>query len=58
MIVIYYVYKDSQSQWRWRLVAANRKIIAESSESYWNRQDCLYSIQLVKNSNLAPVYDA
>lgn len=34
-------------QWRWRLKAANNKIIATSGESYWNKQDCLHAIDLV-----------
>ena len=34
----FYLYKDQSNYWRWRLVATNGKIIAESSESYWNKQ--------------------
>lgn len=54
----YYVFKDVASQWRWRLLAANNRIIATSGESYWNKQDCLHAIDLVKGSSAAPVYDA
>ena len=43
--------------WRWRLRAANNKIIAESGEAYVNKQDCLAAIQLVKNSAGAPIYE-
>ena len=53
----YMVYKDTSSQWRWRLVAANLKIIADSSEGYWNKADCLHGISLVKSSNSAPVHE-
>lgn len=35
------VYRDQQSEWRWRSVANNNEIIGESSESYKNRQDCV-----------------
>jgi uncharacterized protein YegP (UPF0339 family) len=51
----YHVYKDNLSQWRWRLKAANNKIIANSGEGYYNKQDCLDAIDLVKKSGSAPV---
>lgn len=51
----YSVYKDAGGQWRWRLVAANNRIIADSGESYHNKQDCLAAIELIKNSKDAPV---
>jgi uncharacterized protein YegP (UPF0339 family) len=50
------MFRDSQGLWRWRFVAANNRIIAVSSESYYNESDCLYSINLVKGSAAAPVY--
>lgn len=53
----YYMYKDSQGYWRWRLRAANNEIIAVSSESYYNKADCRHSIDLVKASKDAPVYE-
>lgn len=43
------------NQWRWRLRAANNKIIATSGESYINRADAMHSIGLlvsIDNSNL------
>lgn len=46
----YVIYKDAANQWRWQYVASNYKIIAVSSESYWNKADCLNSINLMKNS--------
>jgi len=55
--MIYQVYRDHQSQWRWRLVAANNRIIATSGESFWNKADCLHSIQLVQNSGSAPIVE-
>jgi uncharacterized protein YegP (UPF0339 family) len=51
----YWVYKDTSGQWRWQLLAANNRIIAASGESYYNKQDCLSAIQLVKSSTNAPV---
>lgn len=55
---MYFQYRrDAASEWRWRLRAANHRIIAESGEGYKNLQDCLAGIQLVKSSANAPVYD-
>ena len=51
----YEIYKDANGQWRWRLWAANYKIIANSGESYYNRSDCEHAISLVKSSYNAPV---
>lgn len=36
--------------WRWRLRAANGRIIANSGEGYINREDCLHAISLVKSN--------
>lgn len=52
------VYRDNSHQWRWRLVAANNRIIATSGESYINKQDCLHAIDLIKAyAATAPVID-
>ena len=53
--VYYEVYKDTNGEWRWRLWAANNKVIADSGEGYANRTDCLSAIELVKSSQDAPV---
>ncbi len=53
----YRVYKDSAGEYRWRLVAANGKTIADSGEGYKNKADCLAGITLVKGSANAPVKD-
>lgn len=53
----YQMYKDVATHWRWRLVAGNGRIIADSAESYWNKSDCLAGINLVKGSSSAPVYE-
>lgn len=52
----YVVYSDSAKQWRWRFLSANGKIIAVSSEGYFNRSDCERGIELVKGLRIAPVY--
>lgn len=53
----YHIYKDKAGLFRWRLLAANQKIIAESGESYHNKSDCQAGISLVKSSSNAPIYD-
>jgi uncharacterized protein YegP (UPF0339 family) len=55
--MIYWVYSDRAGEWRWYLVAANGRKIADSGEGYKNKSDCLSAINLVKGSNNAPVYD-
>jgi hypothetical protein len=54
----YIIYRDTANQWRWRLVAANNRIVANSGEGYWNKSDCLSAVGLVKGSNTAPVYES
>ena len=51
----YKVYRDAAKHWRWRFVARNGETIAKSSESYQNRIDCLHSIELIKQSQNAPI---
>lgn len=53
--MFYFMYRDAAGYWRWRLYANNNRIIADSAESYHNRQDCLAGISLVKGSAMAPV---
>lgn len=53
--MFYWIYKDSAGQWRWRLYANNNRVVADSAESYHNKQDCLAGINLVKMSSGAPV---
>lgn len=53
----YEVYPDVRRQWRWRLRADNNKTIADSAESYMNKQDCKDAIALVKKSSDAPVIE-
>ena len=53
----YQVYKDIQNQWRWRLRAANNRIIATSGEAYINKSDCLHAINLVKGSASTPIHE-
>jgi len=53
----FYLYRDARNQWRWYLMAANHKKIADSGESYYNEQDCIHAISLVMGtSTTTPVY--
>jgi uncharacterized protein len=54
--MIYYIYKDSQGDWRWYLNASNGKKIANGGEGYRNKQDCLHAISLVKQSAQSPIH--
>lgn len=45
------LYKDAASQWRWRLIAANGRIIADSGEGYVNKSDAVAGIDLVKGTD-------
>ena len=54
----FHIYKDSLGQFRWRLAAANNRIIADSGESYFNKADCEAGIALVRSTNaVTPVVD-
>lgn len=39
------VYRDKGRQWRWRLVATNGNIIANSGEGYKNKCDCTNMVE-------------
>jgi uncharacterized protein len=49
------IYKDAQGYWRWTFYAVNNRKLADSGESYHNKQDCLWAINLLKGSSQAPV---
>ena len=52
---VFQVYEDAAGEWRWRLVAGNDEIIADSGEGYRDKRDCLHGIELVKDSKDARV---
>lgn len=41
------VYEDKQGQWRWRFVAANGRIIADSAEGYSTESNCRRAVNMV-----------
>ncbi|MEH6751744.1 MAG: DUF1508 domain-containing protein [Paracoccaceae bacterium] len=56
--MFYTLYRDANGYWRWRLQAANNRIIANAGEGYHNQSDCLSALNLVKASYSAPVRQA
>lgn len=52
----YQIY-ESGGQYRWRLLAENNRNIANGGESYHNKSDCLWAINLVKGAGQATVRD-
>jgi uncharacterized protein YegP (UPF0339 family) len=53
--MIYYIYKDSRGEWRWRLRASNGNILADSGEGYKNELDCINAIRSVQSSSDADI---
>jgi uncharacterized protein YegP (UPF0339 family) len=51
------IYKDRKKQFRWRLVAKNGNIIADSGEGYTRRRSIRASIILLCDGATAPVID-
>jgi uncharacterized protein YegP (UPF0339 family) len=43
------LYKDTASQYRWRFIANNGRIVADSAEGYYNKTDAQNGINLVKS---------
>jgi len=44
------LYEDKADEWRWRLVADNGNIVADSGEGYKNKVDALQSIGVIQKS--------
>lgn len=53
----FYIYVDTARQWRWYLLSPNNRKIADSAEGYYNKNDCLAGINLVKGAWNALVYE-
>ena len=51
----HHYYQDNKGEWRWRLKAANGRILADSGEGYSSEQEYLEDIKRVKSSADAPV---
>ena len=53
----YWIFQDSEKEWRWALYAGNNSRIAESSLGYRSKLDCQAAIARVKESQHATVKD-
>lgn len=53
----YEIYKDAQSEYRWRYEASNGNTIADSGEGYIAKTDCERGIAIMKASKDIPVED-
>lgn len=53
----YVIYKDAANLYRWRFIATNGRIIADSAESYHAKSDCINGINIMKGSANADVVD-
>ncbi len=51
------VYEDSAGEWRWRLVAVNGNIIADSGEGYSSKQGATRGIESVRRTAPEAVVD-
>jgi uncharacterized protein YegP (UPF0339 family) len=53
------LYKDHGGEWRWRLIAVNGKIVADSSESYTTKANAEAGIALVQHgAATAPIRES
>jgi uncharacterized protein len=44
----FYIYKDRQGEWRWRLVSPNGRIIADSGQGYKYRRAMMATINRIR----------
>lgn len=51
MYIKFEIYQDKKLKWRWRLRAANSKIIASGCQPYEAEEDCRHGIKLVKGTD-------
>jgi uncharacterized protein len=47
------LYKDDAGEWRWRLIASNGKIVADSAEGYTTKANAQAGIASVKEGAAA-----
>lgn len=46
----FHIFQDAGGFWRWRLLAANNRIIADSGEGYGRKRDAKRAVRTVKYS--------
>ena len=53
----YHLKQDKNKEWYWIYRSSNALTIARSSESYKNKSDCLNSVNILKKSKDADVFN-
>lgn len=51
------VYQDRRGEWRWRLKAANGRILTASTEGYRRKRDCWKNLEAVRRAAVWPVQE-
>ena len=46
----FHIYRDAKGEYRWRLRAANGKVIADSGEGYVDKADCWSMADYIRKS--------
>ena len=54
--MFYQIWQSKEGLWHWHLKADNQEIIAHG-EGYASKEVCLHAINLVKNSDSAPIQE-
>lgn len=49
------IYRDKRKEWRWRAIAANGKILADSGEGFKRRDRCEENLALTAFALTGPV---
>lgn len=55
--MMFYIYRDEDGYWRWRLMTASNHILAECPRAYHQKDDCRADIQLMRNCGIARVHE-
>lgn len=56
--MIFHIYQDVRSEWRWYLAAPNGVKLAASTQGYLRRGDCVLAIKRMREAVAAPLlYD-
>jgi len=45
-------YKDASGEWRWRRKAANGRTVADGSEGYVNKTDCMEQAERINKGDV------
>lgn len=43
------IYQDQRSYWRWRIVASNNRIVADSGEGYASRESAERAVRMIQD---------